>query len=141
MGQKNGVVLRWESGERFKGQAGSVPIVFDGSSDDDLSPMQAVMAGLAGCMAIDVVHILKKGRQPLERLETTLTAERAENPPRRFTSFRLRFRVVGDVKESRVQRAIDLSRETYCSVWHSLREDIALDVDFEIVAATSSPSS
>lgn len=134
MEQSKGVLLRWESGQRFAGRLGSVPLVLDGSSDDALSPMQAVMAGLAGCMAIDVVHILEKGRQPLEQLETTLTATRAENPPRRFTSFRLHFRVVGDVKESRVQRAIALSRETYCSVWHSLREDIELDVDFEIVA-------
>ena len=134
MEQNNTVVLRWESGQRFAGEIGSVPIVLDGSSDDGLSPMQAVMAGLAGCMAIDVVHILEKGRQPLERLETTLTASRAEDPPRRFTAFRLTFRVVGDVKEGRVQRAIDLSRQTYCSVWHSLREDIELDVDFEIVA-------
>lgn len=131
----NEVHLRWESGQRFAGQVGSAPIVLDGSSDAAVSPMQAVMAGLAGCMAIDVVHILEKGRQPLEHLETTLTATRAENPPRKFTSFRLHFRVGGDIKKSRVQRAIDLSRETYCSVWHSLREDIELAVDFEIFGA------
>lgn len=141
MEQNKGVVLRWESGQRFAGEIGPTPILLDGSSDDAMSPMQAVMAGLAGCMAIDLVHILEKGRQPLEQLETTLTGERAENPPRRFTSFRLHFRVVGDVKggrlkDSRVQRAIDLSREKYCSVWHSLREDIELDVDFEIVGSS-----
>lgn len=136
MEQSNEVLLRWQSGQRFAGRVGSVPLVLDGSSDDALSPMQAVMAGLAGCMAIDVAHILGKGRQPMEQLEATLTATRAEDPPRKFTSFRLRFRLVGDVKESRVQRAIDLSRQTYCSVWHSLREDIELDVDFEIVGAS-----
>lgn len=133
--EHQGVVLRWESGQRFVGRVDSAPIVLDGSSDDDLSPMQAVMAGLAGCMAIDVVHILEKGRQPLEQLETTLTGERAETPPRRFISFHLHFCVVGDVKDSKVKRAIDLSREKYCSVWHSLRQDIELDVDFEIVGS------
>lgn len=141
MDQNHRAVLRWESGQRFSGSVASVPIVLDGDSDDTLSPTQALMAGLAACMAIDVVHILEKGRQPLEQLEAILTAERAENPPRRFTAFHLHFRVVGDVKgsrlkDSRVQRAIDLSREKYCSVWHSLRQDIQFDVDFEIVEAS-----
>lgn len=136
MEHHNGVLLRWDAGLRFEGQVDATPIVLDGSSDDALSPMQAVMAGLAGCMAIDIVHILEKGRQPLEQLETTLTGERAESPPRRFTAFRLHFRVVGDIDASRVQRAVDLSRETYCSVWHSLRQDIELDVTFEVEAVS-----
>ncbi|MEM6796952.1 MAG: OsmC family protein [Acidobacteriota bacterium] len=132
MEQHNGVQLRWESDLRFSGRVDQAPIVLDGSSGDALSPMQAVMAGLAGCMAIDLVHILEKGRQPLEKLETTLTGERAASPPRRFTAFRLHFKVTGDIADDRVQRAIDLSRETYCSVWHTLRQDIELEITFEV---------
>ena len=133
----DGVVLHWQSGQRFTGEAAGVSLLLDGASDDAISPMQALMAGLAGCMAIDVVHILEKGRLPLEQLDATLTAQRAEGPPRRFTAYRLHFRVVGDVKESRVQRAIDLSKDTYCSVWHSLRQDVDFDIDFEIIAPTA----
>ena len=132
MEQHNGVQLHWESGLRFSGRVGQAPLVLDGSADDALSPMQAVMAGLAGCMAIDIVHILEKGRQPLEKLETTLTAERAESAPRRFTAFRMHFRVTGHVADDRMQRAIDLSREKYCSVWHTLRQDIDLQITFGV---------
>lgn len=51
MEHTDGVFLRWESGQRFSGRVSSAPVVLDGSSDDDLSPMQAVMAGLAGCLS------------------------------------------------------------------------------------------
>lgn len=125
--------LTWKNGERFHGSVGQTPVVLDGSSAQDLSPMQAVAAGLAGCMAIDVAMILEKGRQPVERLEVELAAARAQDPPRRFTAVELRFRVVGAVEAAKVERAIELSRETYCSVWHSLRRDIELETSFEVV--------
>ncbi|MEO1084361.1 MAG: OsmC family protein [Acidobacteriota bacterium] len=133
MEQNNGLKLHWESGLRFSGRVGDAPLVLDGSAGDALSPMQAVMAGLAGCMAIDIVHILEKGRLPLEKLETTLTGDRAESSPRRFTAFRLHFRVTGRIADDRIQRAIDLSRETYCSVWHTLRQDIDLEITFDVL--------
>jgi hypothetical protein len=66
------VRLRWEGGERFSGSAGAVDVVVDGSADDQLSPMQALALGLAGCMSIDVATILQKGRQPLTGMEVEL---------------------------------------------------------------------
>ena len=125
-------VLRWAGHERFTGSVGAVPVVLDGDADDALSPMQAVAAGLAGCMSIDVVMILEKGRQPLEGLRIELSASRASEPPRRFVDVSLHFVVAGAVDPARVERAIALSRETYCSVWHSLRRDIALQTSFEV---------
>ena len=94
--------------------------------------MQAVAMGFAGCMAIDVVSILQKGRHPLKGLRVSLTGSRAEHLPRRFTRFTLVFHVSGDVPESAVERAVALSRETYCSAWHSLRQDIELTTSIEI---------
>ncbi len=90
---------------------------------------------LAGCMAIDVTDIIIKGRHPLRALEVRLVGERRDEPPRHFLRFTLHFLIGGNVSGRAVQRAIDLSREKYCSVWLSLRQDLALETTFEVNAA------
>jgi putative redox protein len=99
-----------------------------------VSPMQALAVALAGCMAMDVVHILRKGRHNLRGLRVQLTGQRAPEEPRRFTSIALHFLVSGTVASEQIQRAVSLSREKYCSVWSSMRQDIALDVTHEITS-------
>lgn len=131
------VQLRWEGDRRFAGRVGEVPIVLDGERRAGTTPVQALAAGLAGCMAIDVLHVLTKGRLPLEGLEARLTAERRAEEPRYLTRVDLHFVVTGDVPADRVERAIALSREKYCSVWHSLRPDIDFRTSFEVVASAS----
>ena len=96
------------------------------------SPVQALVFALAGCMASDVVLVLEKGRQPLRGLTARVGAERAANPPRRLLRVDIRFTVTGDVPADKVERAIRLSRETYCSVWHSMARDIELTTSFEV---------
>ena len=89
---------------------------------------------LAGCMAIDVADIVRKGRHELTSFETTVSGTRRDDPPRHFVAFTLHFNLTGNVPDHVVQRAIDLSREKYCSVWHSLRRDIVLTTTFEVVS-------
>ena len=89
---------------------------------------------LAGCMAIDVADIVLKGRHPMTALEAAISGRRADDPPRRFLGFSLHFTVAGGVPAAAVERAIQLSRDKYCSVWHSLRQDIQLETTFEIRA-------
>ena len=83
---------------------------------------------------MDVVHILGKGRADLKGLKADLRATRATDVPHRFTAIALHFTVTGDVAGEQVQRAIDLSREKYCSVWHSMRQDIDLEVTFTVTS-------
>jgi putative redox protein len=83
-------------------------------------------------MAMDVVHILKKARLDLRGLRVHLSGERQADHPRRLVRAELGFRVEGDVPPDRVERAIALSRERYCTVWHSLRPDIELATRYEI---------
>ena len=85
-------------------------------------------------MAIDVLDIIRKGRHPLTAFRTSIVAERQPEPPRRVTKATLHFHVHGQVADAIVERAIALSRDKYCSVWHSLREDIALETAYTIVA-------
>jgi putative redox protein len=124
--------LDWDGDLRFTGRADGVALVLDADKKAGPSPVQALAAALAGCMATDVVDILRKGRLPLRGLEARLTAHRPTEPPQRLLAVALHFAVTGDVPPDRVERAIALSRERYCSVWHSLRQDIDFTTTFEI---------
>ena len=127
------VDLRWEGDRRFAVRAGSAAIVLDGGDGHaGPSPVQALAASLAGCMAVDVLHVLTKGRFALRGLEARLVGQRAPTEPHYLRAVDLRFVVSGDVPPDRVERAIALSREKYCSVWHSLRPDITFATSFEI---------
>lgn len=124
--------LVWSGDLRFDASSGAKSAIVDGDSKSGLSPTQYAAIGLAGCMAADVVDILRKGRHPLTALRVTFTGTRAEQPPRRFLQIELRFDVRGAVPADAVERAIALSREKYCSVWHSFRQDIALSTTFDV---------
>jgi putative redox protein len=126
------VELIWEHDLVFGGKAGATRLTLDSASLEGPSPMQALACALAGCMAMDVVHVIRKGRHELRGLRADLTGTRGDDNPRRFTAIALQFTVTGRVGRDVVQRAIDLSREKYCSVWHSLREDIRFDITFDV---------
>ena len=126
------VTLSWQGDLRFEAHAGDHTLVLDSQRRAGISPTQSLAVGLAGCMAIDIVDILQKGRFALAGIEARLESERRADPPRYVTRVALHFIVRGDVPPDRVERAIELSRERYCSVWHSLRQDIDFRTSFEI---------
>ena len=97
------------------------------------SPTQVLLLSLAGCMGVDVRMILEKSRVPLESLEVVIEADRAEEPPRFFHTVRLAYRVRGPTEEDqgKLERAVELSKDKYCSVLHTLRPDLKLDVTIE----------
>jgi putative redox protein len=130
------VALRW-AGEAMRfhgGRVGGPEVAMDGDGVEGPSPMAALLLSLAGCMAADVVLIGGRMRLPMTGLEVVVDADRRAEPPRRYTAIRLKYIVAGvpAADEAKVRRAIDLSRETYCSVWHSLRDDIDITIDLEM---------
>ena len=125
--------LIWERDLVLSGRSRNNEMTLDSDSAAGPSPMQALAFALAGCMAMDVVHVIRKGRHDLKGLRADLVGARAEEEPRRFTRIELRYTVNGNVPDAAVQRAVDLSREKYCSVWHSMRQDIDLAVTYTIV--------
>jgi putative redox protein len=124
--------LLWSGGLNFGATSGPSAIVIDGDGVAGPSPMQLAAYGVAGCMAADVVAVLQKGRHGLTAFRVTFTGERAAEPPRRFLRITLHFHITGAVPPAAVERAIALSRQTYCSVWHSMRRDIDFITRFDI---------
>ena len=127
------MILRWTGqGKAFKGVYGPGPeMTMDGSGETGPSPMDSLLLGLMGCMGIDLLFVLNKSRVDVGSLEIHASAERNHEPPQYFKRVHLTFVLGGVDSEARpkVDRALQLSRDKYCSVFHSLRQDL----DFETV--------
>ena len=105
----------------------------DGDAAAGLSPMETLLAALAGCMGIDVVDILRKGRQELTAVAIRASGTRREQPPRRYVAIALAIELEGRALDpAKARRAVELSRTTYCSVWNSMAPDIELDVTLDV---------
>jgi putative redox protein len=124
--------LVWQRDLIFEGRSAGAKMTLDSAGEIAPSPVQALAFALAGCMGMDVVHILRRGRHDLRGLSISLTGHRAQEDPHRFLSIEIAFHVAGPVGAEQVQRAIELSHEKYCSVWHSMRQDIAVTTTFDI---------
>lgn len=124
--------LIWEHDLVLGGRSGDVQLTLDSASVAGPSPMQALAFALSGCMAMDVVYVLRKGRHDLRGLRVDLTGERMPTEPRHFTRIQLNYTITGAVAPEPIERAIQLSREKYCSVWHSMRQDIVLETSFTV---------
>ncbi len=124
--------VEWIADMRFKGTTPSgQEFLLDGDNSRGASPMEALLAALCGCMAIDVVNILRKMRADLVALSVEATGRRNDEPPRYFKKIHLHFNVKGGIAREKIDRAIDLSFKTYCSVFHSLRKDLETSVSVE----------
>ncbi len=93
--------------------------------------MDTLLLAVAGCMAVDVQVILERSRVPLTGLRVEVEAERAPTHPKRYTRICMVYYLDGPGEEhqGKVDRAIDLSREKFCSVLHSLRTDIEFEIE------------
>ena len=128
------VNLSWLGDLRFAIVSDQSTMTLDSEGMAGPSPIQALGAALAGCMTTDVAYIITRGRHPLRALRSQLIADRAQEDPHRFLRVTLHFTVEGEVPRDAIERAIALSRDKYCSVWHSMRQDIDFHVTFDAVA-------
>jgi len=130
------VALAWTGAAlKFRGSRNGRPgILIDSDGAAGPSPVESLVLALASCMAVDVLDISQKMRVPITGLSVVVEADRRADPPRRLTAVRQTFTTTGvsAADEVKVTRAIDLSREKYCSVLHSLREDIAMSFELEL---------
>ncbi len=97
-------------------------------------PMELLLAGTAGCSSFDVVLILKKARQHIMGCDVKITAERAETDPKVFTDIKLHFVVSGkSLDKHKVEQAIKLSHDKYCSAAAMLSKTAEMTYSFEII--------
>jgi putative redox protein len=120
--------LNWQEGLRFVGgQAGGPTIIVDGDNQSGPGPMLTLLLAAAACTGSDVVAILQKMRLTLREFRIEVSGIRREEEPRRYVAIHLDYQLQGeDLDPAKARRAIDLSLEKYCSVFHSLAPDIAV---------------
>ena len=126
--------LTWLGDLRFSAVSAHESMTLDSTGLAGPSPVQALAFALAGCMAMDIAFILTKVRYALHAFRAHLAADRSVEDPHRIVSAALHFTVEGDVPPDAVERAIALSHDKYCSVWHSMRQDIAFTTTYEVRA-------
>ncbi len=125
--------------------AGTTPqgyeLDFDADAQWGCMPTEALLLSLGGCMAIDIVSILKKMRMDISQFRIDISGERNPDPPQYFKAVAMTLHLAGqNLDPRRIERAIALSREKYCSVYNSLRPDLDLKVLYLLEEAKSASS-
>ncbi len=136
--------VKWLDNMSFVGESESGhSVVMDGPPDSGgrnmgVRPMEMVLLGMGGCTAFDVVMILQRQRQDIVDVHVELEAERASDIPKVFTKIHAHYVVTGrGLDAKKVERAVDMTAEKYCSVSIMLAATVDVSHDFEIVEATS----
>ena len=132
--------VKWLDHMSFVGESGSGhSVVMDGPPEDGgrnlgVRPMEMVLLGMGGCTAFDVVLILQRGRQDIVDCHVELEAERATEVPKVFTRIHAHYVIKGrGLDPKRVERAVNMTAEKYCSVSIMLAKAAEITHDFEIV--------
>ncbi|MCX5716731.1 MAG: OsmC family protein [Nitrospirae bacterium] len=108
-------------------------IDFDARLEWGCAPTESLLLSAAGCMAIDVVSFLRKMKAEISEFKIDVSGQRNPTPPQYFTAIEMMIHISGkDITQKRIERAIALSQEKYCSVYHSLRKDIKVSVKYNI---------
>lgn len=131
--------VKWLDNMSFVGESGSGhSVVMDGppeagGRDLGVRPMEMLLLGMGGCASFDVVSILKKGRQDISDCEVNITAERADSEPKVFTKINMHFIVSGNqLSEQKVEKAVSLSADKYCSASIMLGKTAEVTHSFEV---------
>jgi putative redox protein len=132
--------IKWIEGVSFVGQSASGhSLIMDGAPESGgqnlgFRPMELLLLGMGGCTSFDVILILRKARQQVSDCVAEIEAERAETDPKVFTRIHVHFVVSGHQLDARrVEQAISLSADKYCSASIMLGKMAEITHDFEIV--------
>jgi putative redox protein len=131
------VELAWDGDLKFSADTGKTTILFDSDGNAGPSPVQALVASLGACMGMDLVYFLRRSRVAAERVALRLVVQRAPDDPHRVLAVELTADIHGPASDEVVARGIALSREKYCSVWASLRQDIVFTTRFTVHRPTA----
>ncbi len=106
-----------------------------GGTGKGMRPMQLLLAALGGCSSVDLVMILKKQKQELKDISITVSGEREKGKvPSLYTDAHIHFKLVGNLDKEKVEKAIVLAVEKYCSVAKTLEKSAIITHSFEIIS-------
>ncbi len=126
--------VNWIEGMKFEAVTPEgYSFTIDGKRKEGVGAMDLLLHGLAGCTAVDVVLILQKQRQPVEDVTVNVTGERAGEHPKVYTKIHIEYIVKGDLKPEKVERAIALSEEKFCSASAMLRKTAEITHSYQII--------
>jgi putative redox protein len=130
--QVNKATLTWDKDLIFIGRTNrGYEVEFDAQQQWGCSPTETLLLSVAGCMGIDMVSFLKKMKCEIKAYKMDIVGERNPTPPQYYTSIEMIISVSGaGLTAKKIERAISLPHEKYCSVYHSLRKDIKVKVDY-----------
>ena len=132
------VTIEWERDLRFTAtNERNESMIMDATDAEGrpagITPMELLLMALGGCTGIDVVLILKKQRQKLERLTLNVTGRRREEEPRYYEQIHVEYVLKGSgLDEKKLQRAIQLSEEKYCSISVMLKNKAKITSSYKI---------
>jgi putative redox protein len=135
------VTIRWVEGVMMVGTDSTGHSIVLGRSPDNpeqfagVKPSDLLLLAAASCSAHDVIEILRKQREPLEDLKVVCRGEQQSEPPYTFTQIQLHYIATGAVSVQKLEKAIQLSEEKYCSVLSTLRPGVPISSDYEIIEA------
>lgn len=132
------VKLEWLRSRMFVGTdhlGTSIAIGYDRESDPEgkgVNPSDMLLLAAASCSAYDVVQILEKGKQPLENLSVEVQAEQSQEAPYPYVSLHFNYIVTGDVDPEKIERAMQLSEDKYCSVLATLKPGLTFTSEYTL---------
>ncbi len=128
----NKATITWDKDLIFVGRTQrGYEVEYDAQQQWGCSPTETLLLSVAGCMAIDMVSFLKKMKCEIKTYKMDIVGERNPTPPQYYTSIEMIISVNGTgLTDKKLERAISLSHEKYCSVYHSLRKDMKMKVDY-----------
>lgn len=134
---ENRATLSWDKDLIFVGRTSrGYEIDFDAKVEWGCMPTESLMLSLAGCMGIDTLFFLKKMRAEIASFHIDVTGDRNSTPPQYYKAIHMHVRIAGkNITPKKMDRVVSLSQEKYCSVYHSLRKDMKVTVDYEITEA------
>jgi putative redox protein len=103
-----------------------------GGEGKGIRPMDLVLMGVGGCSSIDLGLILNKQRQTLDDYKVTVSGERNTDPGKSFKSIHIEFELWGEIDSEKLDKAIELTKNKYCSVIQSLNPAIEITTGYTI---------
>jgi putative redox protein len=126
-------LLTWEKDLVFTARIRGYAIDFDAEAKEGCIPTDSLLMSIPGCLAIDLALFLKKMKVDINKLDIETIGERNPVPPKYFNTVRMNIRIGGKgITPKKLERAISLSQEKYCSVYHSIRKDMDVKVTYTI---------